>query len=81
MKPIVTLTSSNMGNYDTEEAYDSYVNFVCNNIDEYCGFEVYVDVLRYGECGDTKIISQDYESKERIKNILQDLWCDWCALG
>lgn len=77
--PTVTLTSYNMGDA-TEAEYDAWTSYVCEHIDEHTGFEVAVEVDRFGTAGDDRIVATD-EQREAIQAALADLWQSWCADG
>lgn len=76
LKTSVTLSSENMGDAN-EEDYTAWVQFVCDHIDEACGFEVEVDSHRFGEVGEA-VFSPHEDKRQVVAEVLQDLWTQWC---
>jgi hypothetical protein len=77
MAKMVRLTSANMGNAD-EADYESWVEFVCENIGSACGFWVGVECERYGEAGDDKVFAPSEGDRQTMREALESLWVRWC---
>ena len=78
----VTLTGHNMGDAATEEDFDSYVAYVCEHIDEACGFTVGVETATpwHSPVSDSGVITDATdEERETIADVLPVLWEVWCA--
>lgn len=76
----VRLGRDGMGEQATEEDYDSYVDLVCERIDDLCGFEVNVEVPATREVQATRITGYDSESeRQTVSDALVTLWEAWCS--
>lgn len=80
MMPRLVLGREGMGEQGTEDDFDRWVDFVCDRIDEACGFEVDVDTCRRGESQKDRIEGEDSE-REIIERATERLWDRWCAEG
>lgn len=77
----VTLTSYNMGDDATEADYNSWTEFVCRHIDERAGFEVNVEIERFGTAGNDTFVGNLNEGQlEELRHLVQiELWEEWCS--
>lgn len=82
LTPTVTLTSYNMGLDATEADYDLWVAYVCAKIDAACGFAVCVNADPFSGGGALDLIEHaDDEQREKITDVLRDLWNEGCAVS
>jgi len=77
--PSVTLTSYNMGDV-TAFDFMAWADFVTENIDDACGFEVAVESYRFGESAARDYVSgATPEQEETIRHALRSMWDDFCG--
>lgn len=77
----VTLGRDGMGAEATEADYDAWVDYVCDHIDEKCGFEVEVErVHNPRDAQDNRIQADGYGAgdSQTVRDALADLWVDFC---
>ena len=70
-----------MGDDADEAAFDAYVEYVNDHIDEACGFTVNVETHQPRDVQDTRVIGGTYEQRETVKYQLQEIWNAWCEQG
>lgn len=78
-RPAILLTSYDMYSNSTKDDFDSWTKFVSDNIDERCGFRVEVNVGYFGESGSDQIYNADDDKLEVLREVIPNLWDDWCA--
>ena len=76
----IVLHSGDMGDA-TEADFDRWTAFVISRLADRCGFEVEVDAARFGEAGDDVPRWCDDDQRTVIREVLHDLWDEWCAGG
>lgn len=80
MTPLLILGRDGMGADATEADFDAWVSFVCDHIDDACGFEVDVDYRHRREVqSDVIVRAGDDETIRVIWEAKQALWDRWCA--
>lgn len=77
-KATLVLGSDGMGENATDEDFDAWVQFVCDRIDERCGFEVDVDVC---DGDDSVYVGDDEDAASVVRGAKAALWREWCAAG
>jgi hypothetical protein len=71
--PTIELSSYDLGDV-TAADYDAWVAYVCDHIDEACGFEVAVEQRRYGAAGPDKITADTPEIARSIREAVAAMW-------
>jgi hypothetical protein len=66
-----------MGDGDDERDFDSWVNFLCQNIDEAAGFPVAVDVRLSSDVQSDEISGGTPDQLVAIAEAARDLWQRW----
>jgi len=67
-------------NFDNAADWDAWVDFVCDNIDDACGFEVDVATFPMFRCPELdEVVAPDADSEQTIKDAIQRLWDDFCS--
>lgn len=85
----IVILNCDLGPNTTAEDYDAWVDYVCVNIDEACGFDVDVDRVRFPRQTDsqrdeishpsTSSMQEDAAREETIREALTALWNRGCA--
>ena len=81
MKTTITLTSYDMGDGASEEDFEAWTDYVCEEIARACGFAVDVECEPFGAAGRDRIKAETEEKEEIAKEALQSLWASWCEGG
>jgi hypothetical protein len=80
--PLLILGREGLGaDEGDEQAFEAWVEYVCDHIDKRCGFGVGVARRGHGEIQTDEIRGGTDEQRETIGYVKQDLWNDWCAEG
>jgi hypothetical protein len=62
-----------------EEDFDAFVTYVCDRIDEECGFSVHVETHGPRDVQNTVVTASDDEAEDTVKGALYRLWEAFCA--
>jgi hypothetical protein len=79
-KATLILGRDGMGPHATDWHFHTWAIYVCEHIDEACGFEVEVMMRGYHDVQDDEI-SGDDEARTIVQEAKARLWDDWCAEG
>jgi len=67
-------------NFVATSDWDSWVEFVCDNIDAACGFEVDIRTFPMFRCPfSDEVVAADNDAEQMIKDAIQSLWNDFCS--
>ena len=81
--PTIILGRDGMGGMTVEEDFDRWVAFVCDRIDDACGYEVDVDVRRPRDVQSDRFIPGPGEDQdgEMLRRGLVKVWQMWVSEG
>jgi len=65
----------------SEADFDTWVAFVCTNIDRACGFEVGVETRAARDVQTDAILQADDAKVDIIREVKDALWDRWCSEG